>query len=61
MRMIFLLSVDFRSRMRKRMKTSALKRHENTINHRRPILLIAEITMRSTTASRVRRARGSSS
>jgi hypothetical protein len=44
-RMIFLPSVDFRSRARKRMKTSALKRHENTMNHRRPRLLIAEIIL----------------
>ena len=45
LRMIFLPSVDSRSRARKRTKTSALKRHEITMNQRRTRLLMAELVL----------------
>ena len=44
-RMIFLPSVDFRSRPRTRIKTSASKRQEKTMNQSRPRLLMAEIML----------------
>ncbi len=45
MRKIFLVSEDRRSGARKRMKTSALKPHENTMNQSHPRLLMAEIIL----------------